>query len=375
MKKKPTNPNITPEHKKEIGTPQPSDKSELQPDQTKDMSATAMGSDRKGLTNQQVLESPKIVMKLYVDYFSRGRSLATMLGTLVFDSEEVKPLEDQARAAAMEIARESFDPKNNLHDKIRQNEYEQNIANRKEYEKGEKHTGAKVREKEEALAKVQESITKPEPPFTPLVGGTLMIGLSLCPTLHDRIFYSLADEMLSWVASASTGIMFGLTIAFCILGTAESTSERNTANYGGVIGGFILGIGAGLLRLTGVQTTSEIFFCVALSLIEISGVVLLEFAARGQRTKHQSYTHKKKQIEQATAELEVAVRENNRWKDKITKVNQAIQDFLNYVEERALRNLSVNQIAEAAAASVRDGFMEGVAENQSRILGLDQDEE
>ncbi len=308
-------------------------------------------------------------MKIYIDMYARGRRRALESGDIEPNPNDLESLTEQAAAAAREVAQETYDPKANPQDKIRESEYQKNLNDRKEAEQGEKHAAGRVREKESVLAKIKGIMQKPTPPAFITVGGISMIALSLMTTNHDIFFYSFEDDILSWGLSLACGLFVGLFVSWSILEAIETSGEKSILNWGGFVGGIVLVIGFAVLRLSEADTNAQLILCLALTLIEVGAIILLEFVARGLREETKVWASHKQMIDTADAELQAALQDLKRWQNIISQIDGKLKAHLAYVESKVSRHLNVDRLEANAVKSIKDGYYDGIAVNRGKIFG------
>ena len=335
--------------------------------------------DEKSIHSES-LEHPNLQnntadMRLYTSLFNRGKKRALEGGALEPEEGDLKALADQAEAAAKEVAGEIYDPKNHPHDRIREEEYKKNLSDRKETEKAEKHSGAKVRDTEDEEAKVKDIPERPEKPLEAIYSLSFMIALTLVPTIHDRLLFNIADEISGWTVSGFCSLVLGFTVAWSIAGFIDATGEKSFWNWAGFLGGVATAIGFGMLRLADAQTDSEIIFSISLSVVELSAVIFLEFIGQNLRKKYQVWHVKKQALDKAQAILIAAQTQHQRLVEQLSKINQAIKGHLLYVETKTVRNTTVDALIENSIKSCLDGYAEGLAINRGKILGITPENE
>jgi hypothetical protein len=84
---------------------------------------------------------------------------------------------------------------------------------------------------------------------------------------------------------------------------------------------------------------------------------------------HREYAAKQTLINEATAGLEAAVTEHNRCQDVLRDIENRISAHISYVEERELRHLSIQELENVAVKAILDGYHDGLAANQGRVVG------
>jgi hypothetical protein len=270
---------------------------------------------------------------------------------------------------ARENYRESFDPSRYAHDRLRDDEYKKLLRDRELGESALKFAAARVRELGEALAKLQSGLARPLASLFLLLAVVVVIAITVAPTLHDFVFSTIDDDLTSWFLSLLTGGFLGALIGWGILASFNITGRRTAANWVGLVAGLTITLGLGLFRMSGAQGVGEVALAVALSLVEIGVVVLAEWVAGGLRELHREYATKQAAINEATAQHEAARVEHKRCLENLQEIKDGLAAHINYVEERELRHMSIKELEEAAVKAILDGYHDGLAANQGRVIG------
>lgn len=325
-------------------------------------------SPRKAQTRGQE-DMPGVILRMQEDLFTHGKQRAMARGTLEPNTEDVSALESHASAIARESHRDVYDPTQHIHDQLLDDEYKKKLSDRAEAEQGEKYAVATLREREEEAAKAQAGDPPPERSLALPIAAVVAIMITVAPTLHDFVFI-MADDFMSWMFSLLSGLALGVLITLMILGDVDSSNERTTANWVGLSAGIFMGLALGALRVKGAVNNSDYIFAAAMTVLELGIVIGLEGIAMSRRAEQQKWVAQKATADQANARLEMAKVNLQRCKDQVKELNNAINGHINYVEEREVRYLRINEIEAAALKAVRDGYQAGVAENRGRILGI-----
>jgi len=160
-----------------------------------------------------------------------------------------------------------------------------------------------------------------------------------------------------------------MTMAYCLLGTFKATTGERTLHAVGLIGGLLLSVAMGIIRLVGVGTDSGLLMAMGLMLLEVAIVVLMEFYGRGLRRRYEEYSVKNAEFNRRYRVLDAAEKQLGYWQNKLNQLQAVIQDFVLHVYDREARNQQVVNLIAGNRQAVTDGFMQGLSENQARILG------
>src|SRR5439155_23432500 len=115
---------------------------------------------------------------------------------------------------------------------------------------------AEIRDKEGRLA----DLPVPERPKAslPLIWA-LVAGIAgtIVSTMHDFLFAAVDDVLLAWLFALASAAFLAGVIVWSILGSISATGRRTTANWAGLIAGFIISAELGLLRWSGASEDEE----------------------------------------------------------------------------------------------------------------------
>jgi hypothetical protein len=305
------------------------------------------------------------ILEMQTGLFHLGRNRALQSGTTQPRPDDIRSLEDHARAMAKDTYRDRYDPAQNVHDAMHQAEYEKNLARREEAEETEQHAAANLRDAEARLALAPKA--GPKPVAHPLLVAAFIVAITLtvAPTLHDSVFHTLPDDLLTWffalLSAAFVGGMLTLAILHC---------RRTRWTWIGVAAGVILGIGLGAVRLSSAEGAGEAMFAVGLTLMEIAAVWLLEWLASGLRTNEAEWMERRNAETEALSYRDAAQVDFTRRQVRVKELTQAIVNTISFVENRHNRNIHIAELEAVAIKAVLDGYNAGIAENIGRIRGV-----
>ncbi len=305
------------------------------------------------------------ILQLQTGLFELGRNRARLGGATKPVPEGQQALEEHARATARETHRDKFDPDQHPHDKVRHEEYQHRLAQRSEAQQGLSHAMARLRDADMDLAKTPKAGDEPTANPWVLAASIIAITLSVAPTLHDRFFFTLGDDLLAWLVS-----LVGAGFVSALLALAIIAARRSVARWGGLAAGVGVGIALGVIRLSTAENGGEWMFAVGLTIFEIAAVLLLEWVASGFRETEDKWMQAKR-VEDEAVQLRDAARTNAaRWTSQLEDIHKAVRDHIAYVEDRSSRNLQVSELEAVAVKAVLDGYNAGISENLGRILGV-----
>jgi hypothetical protein len=305
------------------------------------------------------------ILEMQTGLFQLGRNRARESGTTEPRPDDVRALEEHARAMAKETYRDAYDPAQHAHDAMHQAEYERCLAQREEAEKGEQHSAANLRDVEVKLALTPKAGPKPAAPPLLVIAFIVVITLTVAPTLHDSVFQTLGDDILEWFAASISAAFVGGMLTLAIL-----NGRRTAWTWVGVGAGVILGLGLGAVRLSSAHGADEVMFAMGLTIIEIAAVLLLEWLASGLRTSEAEWLPRHKAETEAIALRDAAQDDLKRWQERIKELGNAIAHKIAFVEDRHNRNIGIADLEAVAIKAVLDGYNAGIAENVGRVRGV-----
>ena len=307
------------------------------------------------------------------ELFEKGRQRARLSCADKRLPEDLQVLEEFARATALDIHTDPYDPDNNENgqDRLREEKFQKRLKGREFVAKAlTDNARPRVREQEAKLAGKKRNIRKPTISNVITVSAVLVISLSVAPTLHDRFFFDLEDALLAWAISITGACFIATFITWSLTGAIDATGKRSNTNLGGLIAGIGISIGTGVLRISDAQTSNEYIFAFALTLLEIFTVCFLEWHAIGLRSNYREWLEYVQEIDKETAELEAAQADLDRWEKELALINEDIENHIAHVEERWIRHHKVADLELLAVKTIIDGYDQGIAEIKGRRYGL-----
>lgn len=305
------------------------------------------------------------ILEMQTGLFRHGHNRAHESGTTEPRNEDIRALEDHARAMAKETYRDRYDPVKHAHDAMHHAEYQRAVAKRDEAETTEQHAAANLRDTERDLAKAPKAGPRPAA-NRPLVATFIVtFALSIAPTLHDSVFHTIPDDLLAWFASLVSAAFVGGMLTLAILG-----GRRTTMRWIGVTAGVILGLGLGAVRLSTAQGAGEVLFAIGLTVFEIAVVLLLEWMANGLRTGEAEWLPRHREETEALAARDAAQADFDRRQADVKQLNDAIAGKIAHVEDRHNRHINIGELEAVAIKAVLDGYNAAITENIGRIRGV-----
>jgi hypothetical protein len=226
------------------------------------------------------------------------------------------------------------------------------------------HASANVHDAEKALATTAKAGSKPEVSVWLGAAFIVAITVTVAPTLHDLLFYTIPDQMLSWFGSSICAAFIAAMLTWAIL-----SGRRTKWAWAGVAAGIVLGLGLGALRLSSAQGPSEVLFAFGLTIIEVSAVLLLEWLASGLRNREDEWRVIKLAEDKALASRDAELTDLERRQERLQEVSDAIAQKIAHVEDRTHRNVHLPELEAVAIKTVDDGYNAGINENLGRLRG------
>lgn len=291
------------------------------------------------------------------------------------DSGDVSPnsvtestLRELATASAEDAYQENFNPDESLHDRHREEDYEEwrrEIAEAKQAMLNEK---SKLKETENLTFKTKAAVTRePEFPIAIVVVAIPLITLTVAFALYDSFVGSLGF-VLALTFSLLAGLCWGAFISYLILHKYHSDKEgRNSANWFGLIAGIGMAVALGFIRFS--QSSPEfLWLVIGLTLLEIFIVLGLEFFARNYRHTLLEYQQKMATVGEAQSDADATAAEIIRREDRVNKLQNKIDDHLLYLNEREIRAKHKEQFIASAEKAVIEGYRAACAKNKGISL-------
>ena len=305
------------------------------------------------------------VLEMQTGLFQLGRNRALQSGTTEPRPDDVRALEDHARAMAKDTYRDRYDPAQNIHDAMHQAEYERNLAQRQESERAREHAAANLRDADIALARAPKAGFQPAADPLMVAAFIVTITLTVAPTLHDSIFHTLPDDMLAWFGALLSAAFLGWMLTLAIL-----NGRRTKWTWIGVAAGVLLGLGLCAIRLAAAEDASEVLFALGLTIVEIAAVLLLEWLASGLRADDSEWLVRRATESEKVAHRDAAHADLTRWETRVQELTQAITGKIAFVEDRHNRHIHIAELEAVAIKAVLDGYNSGIAENIGRVRGV-----
>jgi hypothetical protein len=317
-----------------------------------------------------VVGGPPLPLPLHDEIFKIG--FETARASL---SEQVRP-DDQARveklcrAIARQGYRQPYDPTNDVHDNKVEAENERNKLQREKLEEQIDYAAKAVREARREKAGLPPA-DKPSIPMTIMLLAAMLVATSLSPTFSDFFFFTISDDGLRWFYSIGAGALIGFMISWAALRYVDVKGGNNASGLlnGFLIGAFLLALALGGIRLANATTSTAIYFALALTGMELSIFIILEFLARSFRSAFHQYQERKDAQSSAEQKIEGAAEHQlDVIQQKIAKQAE-IDSHYEYVEWRKISHDNIDLIEDAAGECGVAGYRTGIAENhKERVM-------
>lgn len=323
-----------------------------------------------GPVEQSRIEMPEVIQELLSQLSEYARQRALTSGAIEPQEDELKRLEEQAEGRVQECYRGRFAPEIHQHDNLRKLESEQDLKERADAGLARKHAQADVSEGEENLARLAHTRTAPKWPLVIAVAAIILLALLSGATLHDFFAPAFNDEALTWSLALLGGFCGGVFITVGFVRTSGQDGQNTPGNRLMLVSGIVLAGSLGVLRIAQDLSQSTVLTALALTGVEIACLLYLKGLASQLRQAFQDWHERQSQLAATRASLESAQARLARWNAEAARLDRRITDHIRYVEERAQREINLDEIKAAAIYIVRDGYSAGIAENRGRILGI-----
>jgi len=300
---------------------------------------------------------------------AQGRQRAVSSGTDHPRQEDLQELEKYALAIARDKYAENYDPAQHPLDKLREERYQDNLAELDDAKTALAFTSTTLSEREDELAQKQSDLRRPRLSKVIVSAAVITLSLSIGPTLKDRIFYTLEDEILAWLLSLICASFISILITWALVESLDATGKRTVQNVGGLIAGIGIGLGTGILRVSDAQKQNDFLFAVALTVIEVSTVLFLEWMASGLRREYSKWSANQEEINILKARLEAARADYTRREGRVAELEAKIHEHRKYVETRQVCHFKIKEFEDIAVMTTLNAYYDGVAANRGRKLG------
>jgi hypothetical protein len=294
-----------------------------------------------------------------------GAERARQSGALEPRKEDIDALVEHAGAMARDAHRPIYAPDVNANDRLREDRFERTSARRRSVAEAQEHAERSLRESEMEQARVPKPGPKPEVPLLLIAGAVLVLSLTVAGTLRDFMLGWVDDDAMAWAVSVLLALAFGVFIAYSALSTSEAADRGRAV----VAGGIIFALGLGVWRASGAAGASDYFTAAALTALEIGVIVILEWTGKRHEGACARWIARTYDRETADASVAAATSDLERRRTELAKLEETIEEHLEYVEDRTFRSLAIEELAETAKTAVRDGYNSGVAENRGKTRG------
>lgn len=324
------------------------------------LSGDAEGSRKQATRSASAFEA--VSLALYHDLFAAGEQRAVESGAFKIVPEDEASLIEHARASAQDAKRDLFDPAADLADRLRADEFEKLLADRKEMEIIEKHSVAALYAAEEELADKQVGQPPTSPPKALQIAAMAVIALSVAVTLHDQVF-QFSDDVTAWGCSFLAGLLTGWFVSALLLYNSGTEHSAAMVRRFGLIAGVAIGLGLFALRIAQTHTSSSIVFAAGMTLLELGAVIGLDSVAQRYRDALREFRTGALVLSKAEATRDAVQKKLMDCQQKLHHLEAGIQEHISYVNERRLRHKHVAELEALAIQGARDGYAAGVAKN------------
>lgn len=291
-----------------------------------------------------------------------GREIAK--GHDLEHDDDAKKIQANADGFAASVKTHPYDPQNNPGDRLLDERFHSLQAELHGHvEPALERAGDAVRHADAEVAAHHQGLIPPTVPAWIVPTAILVLSLTIAPTLHDEVFLSAGSELLVWAISSFCAAFAGAFIVWSFLGSFAITAHRPALNWLGLFAGIGVGVGLGLLRAAHATTTNEYVFAAALTIVEMSVVLALEFMAMGLRVHHSNWQHQEQELAPRRQLLDAARAQEQRYQHLAAHVSAQRDAHLEHVHVRHIRHFHTAEIASAAKREIEVGYREQLSAN------------
>lgn len=312
---------------------------------------------------------PQLLRRVYADWFDCGYRFARSSGTLRLREAELERLEHDAALAVEGMGAEPYDPARNPHDRLQQDEFDQLLKQREDYRYGVLSAQADAARQQRRRADLQTVAVKPRAPRLFIVLAAVLLGLSVVLTLEGYFFEQVEDELYRWLAAGFIALMQGAFLcASCFSGRSGFGVSNKLSRL--LLGGVVLQAAAlALVRYVNAQSEPARWFALVLFVFELGVSLAVEAQAEGYRQSWQNYQQHQAELLRAESAQSEALERLGQWSRRLTAVELQIAGHIRQVNERALCHGRLDALKNVARKAIRNGYLNGVAENYRYVFG------
>ena len=309
---------------------------------------------------------PRYVHRLALTQYERGRQLALAGRLIEVDRGDVETLAEAARTDARLTWRPHFDSSNNPHDQVlltRRSEVDRALNQIVKAEQFLLHDSSEAQLQAESA---RAAIRRPVIPIALLAALMAVFAVSVAPTFHDSIFFTLSDEFLVWFCSFVVGGVVGVAVVLAIF-TASRLVPDQGMERGVFVGGIVVAIGLATLRVANARAADELALAVGLMAIEIGIVVCADAVAtrfrKAQALAEAAETEADRAGRSADA-LRAFLNEGQRRKRELAAARENLDAE---IAERSHPSIEVTELEALAVKAAYSGYRGAIAENVGRM--------
>lgn len=301
--------------------------------------------------------------------FEHGRDVALSAGDMEVNEKTVSSLTEYCRAMAREMKRGRFDPVNNSHDKLRQEEYDALREERKVAKHALSLADGKTRDAKHA-ASVAAAAPRTEVArwaVAAAVAGLLALGF--VPTIHD-LFFDAAEPLAGWYGSVLTALALGVSLSALLLWLdAHSEDDERLLSRKGLWAGVGIAFAFCAARWRDADGLGSVLFSFALFIYEAAVVLLVETVLASVRKAKRLREARAAEGHRLESEAAAHGEHGDSLKRKIAELDAGIEAFINYVEQRNGGEAHTEQIEQGLISAALNGYNAGIMVNRGKVLG------
>jgi hypothetical protein len=330
----------------------------------------ANGVDHSSQRGRTAVGTHAPLMRFRSTLFAHGHARARQSGALEPRQDDLGALAEHAVAMARDAHRPAYAPNDNPNDHLHESRFQWNLERRRVLVEIEENAEKALRDAEAKRAAIPPSdAAGPALPTLMLGAAIFVLALTVTTTLRDFLFHEIENEEIAWGISLIMSLGFGIFLSHSALGEQQADGEASTRGKAVIVGGVIIVLAMGLWRLSGATRREDYFTVLALTGLEIGVIVILDWTGR----RHEAATRRWRARRDARSIAEAAVTaascDLERHRTDLSEIDDALQAHVEYVEDRTLRNLAIEELVKASTTAVLDGYNSGIAENRGHVRG------
>lgn len=301
--------------------------------------------------------------------FAHGRDVALRAGDAEVKAQTVASLTEYCRAMAREMKRGLFDPANNAHDKLRQEEYEALVEERRVARHALSLADGRTRDAKQSASAASPLLRKDAARWAVGAAAAGLLALGFAPTIHD-LFFDELNLLAGWYWSGIASLVLGGCMAGLLLWLdSYSDEDDRLLSRKGLWAGVGIAFAFCAARWRDADGTGAVLFSLALFVYEAAVVLLVETVLASMRKAKRLREEGAAQSARLASEAAAHEEHGETLRRRIAELDDKIEAFINYVEQRDGAEKYTGEIEQGLVSAALDGYNAGIAANLGKILG------